>query len=92
MPISVGPASSTAPWKPPAPAIASFPPNYNTGAHTGAVIENADFTNVWGLSEEQRYYCCAWGGSLTRETIPGGCAGIPNKLEDADIKPSQPQK
>lgn len=68
------------------------PPNYNTGAHTGAVIENADFTNVWGLSEEQRYYCCAWGGSLTRETIPGGCAGIPNKLEDADIKPSQPQK
>lgn len=56
------------------------PPNYQTGAQTGAVIENADFTNVEDLSEEQRYYCCAWGGMRTRETIPGGCDGIPNKL------------
>jgi uncharacterized protein YjbI with pentapeptide repeats len=56
------------------------PPNYRTGIHTGAVIENADFTNAMQLSEEQRYYCCAWGGSKTRGTIPGGCEGIPNKL------------
>jgi hypothetical protein len=32
------------------------------------------------MSEEQRYYCCAWGGEETRGTIPGGCEGIPNKL------------
>jgi uncharacterized protein YjbI with pentapeptide repeats len=57
------------------------PPNYHTGAQTGAVIENADFTNVQGLSEEQRYYCCAWGGAQTRSTVPGGCEGIPNLLE-----------
>jgi len=56
------------------------PPNYRTGKHTGAVIENADFTDAMQLSEEQRYYCCAWGGSTTRGTIPGGCEGIPNKL------------
>ncbi|MEX0270103.1 pentapeptide repeat-containing protein [Leptolyngbyaceae cyanobacterium UHCC 1019] len=56
------------------------PPNYRTGKHTGAVIENADFTDAMQLSEEQRYYCCAWGGSKTRGTIPGGCEGIPNKL------------
>jgi uncharacterized protein YjbI with pentapeptide repeats len=55
-------------------------PNYKTGAHTGAVIENADFSNVERMSEEQRYYCCAWGGSKTRATIPGGCEGIPNLL------------
>ncbi len=55
-------------------------PNYVTGEHTGAVIENADFTDVHRLSDEQRYYCCAWGGSKTRSTIPGGCEGIPNKL------------
>lgn len=55
-------------------------PNYKTGAFTGAVIENADFTRVQRLSEEQRYYCCAWGGSKTRKTIPGGCEGIPNLL------------
>lgn len=56
------------------------PPNYTTGAQTGAVIENADLTGVHGLSAEQCYYFCAWGGSKTRETIPGGCQGIPNKL------------
>jgi uncharacterized protein YjbI with pentapeptide repeats len=56
------------------------PPNYRTGKHTGAVIENADFTDTLQLSEEQRYYCCSWGGSKTRGTIPGGCEGIPNKL------------
>ncbi|MBM0742875.1 pentapeptide repeat-containing protein [Phormidium sp. CLA17] len=56
------------------------PPNYRTGKHTGAVVENADFTDAMQLSGEQRYYCCAWGGSKTRDTIPGGCEGIPNKL------------
>jgi uncharacterized protein YjbI with pentapeptide repeats len=57
-------------------------PNYQTGAYTGAVIEGADFTDVLRLSDEQRYYCCAWGGSNTRKTIPGGCEGIPNRLEE----------
>ncbi|UJB69609.1 pentapeptide repeat-containing protein [Acaryochloris sp. 'Moss Beach'] len=59
------------------------PPNFQTGAQTGAVIENADFSKAEGLSEEQRYYCCAWGGKKTRATIPGGCEGIPNKLESS---------
>ncbi len=56
------------------------PPDYRTGAHTGAVVENADFTNVEDMSEEQRHYICAWGGSSTRATVPGGCGDIPNKL------------
>ena len=55
-------------------------PNYKTGEFTGAVVENANFTSVEDLSEEQRYYCCAWGGAKTRATVPGGCEGIPNKL------------
>lgn len=55
-------------------------PDYKTGEHTGAVVEGADFTDVVEMSPEQRYYCCAWGGDKTRETIPGGCSGIPNKL------------
>ncbi|MBE9096269.1 pentapeptide repeat-containing protein [Tychonema sp. LEGE 07203] len=54
--------------------------NYETGEYTGAVVERADFTAVKRLSDEQRYYCCAWCGSQSRETIPGGCEGIPNKL------------
>ncbi len=55
-------------------------PNYQTGEHTGAVVERADFTAVKRLSDEQRHYCCSWCGSKSRETIPGGCEGIPNKL------------
>ncbi|NJR57937.1 MAG: pentapeptide repeat-containing protein [Cyanobacteria bacterium CRU_2_1] len=55
-------------------------PNYTTGEFTGAVVEDTNFTGVDRLSEGQRYYCCAWGGSATRETIPGGCEGIPNQL------------
>jgi uncharacterized protein YjbI with pentapeptide repeats/uncharacterized membrane protein len=63
------------------PRSRSQPPNYDTGEHTGTVVENADFTDVKRLSEANRYYCCAWGGEKTRGTIPGGCEGIPNKLE-----------
>ena len=62
------------------PRSRTEPPNYKTGEYTGAVIENADFSNVQRLSDAQRYYCCAWGGLKTRETIPGGCEEIPNKL------------
>ena len=55
-------------------------PNFNTGEFTGAVVEGADLSNVQRLSEPQRQYCCEWGGSKTRGTIPGGCEDIPNRL------------
>jgi uncharacterized protein YjbI with pentapeptide repeats len=55
-------------------------PNYTTGEFTGAVVENADFTNVREMSEVQRKYCCAWCGETARKNIPGGCKGIPNRL------------
>lgn len=63
------------------PRSRTEPPNYATGEYTGAVVEGADFSNVKRLSEEQRRYCCAWGGSATRTTIPGGCDDVPNRLE-----------
>ena len=56
-------------------------PNYQTGEYTGAVVENADFSDVQRMSEPVRYYCCTWGGEQTRATIPGGCEGIASKLE-----------
>jgi uncharacterized protein YjbI with pentapeptide repeats len=55
-------------------------PNFQTGAYTGAVIEDVDLTEVRGLSSELHYYCCAWGGARTRATIPGGCENILNQL------------
>jgi uncharacterized protein YjbI with pentapeptide repeats len=62
------------------PRSRTLPPDYETGEYTGAVVENADFTNVQRMSDVNRHYCCAWGGEKTRSTIPGGCEGIPNQL------------
>lgn len=56
------------------------PPDFKTGEHTGAVIEDVDFSGAKRMSEEQRQYCCRWGGESTRRTIPGGCNRIPNCL------------
>jgi uncharacterized protein YjbI with pentapeptide repeats len=62
------------------PRSRTTPPNYQTGEYTGAVVEDADFSDAQRMSEATRCYCCAWGGEKTRGTIPGGCEGIPNKL------------
>ncbi len=62
------------------PRSRTIRPNYDTGECTGAVVENADFSNVQRMSDANRCYCCTWGGEKTRATIPGGCEGIDNKL------------
>ncbi|MGD1905414.1 MAG: pentapeptide repeat-containing protein [Leptolyngbyaceae cyanobacterium] len=56
------------------------PPDYSTGAYTGAVVEGVNFTGVQRLSESQRQYCCRWSGESARKTIPGGCKNVPNCL------------
>jgi uncharacterized protein YjbI with pentapeptide repeats len=55
-------------------------PNFETGEYTGAVVEEADFSNAIDLSEETRKYICAWCGKKSRKTIPGGCEDVPNRL------------
>jgi uncharacterized protein YjbI with pentapeptide repeats len=55
-------------------------PDYITGEFSGAIVEDIDFTNICRMSQEQREYCCAWSGEASRQTIPGGCKGIPNRL------------
>lgn len=62
------------------PRSITVQPDYETGKHTGIVVERANLSSVKRLSEEQRYYLCAWCGEKSRSTIPGGCEGIPNKL------------
>lgn len=62
------------------PRSRTEPPNYQTGEHTGAVVEDVDFSKVKRLSEANRRYCCEWCGEKSRKTIPGGCEGISNKL------------
>ena len=55
-------------------------PDYETGKYTGVVVEKANLSGIKRMSEEQRYYFCAWCGEKSRSTVPGGCEGIPNKL------------
>jgi uncharacterized protein YjbI with pentapeptide repeats len=62
------------------PRIPGRSPDYITGEFTGAVVEDVDFTNIRGMSESQRQYCCAWCGEAARKTIPGGCRDLPNRL------------
>jgi uncharacterized protein YjbI with pentapeptide repeats len=62
------------------PRIPHQSPDYITGKYSGAVVEDVDFTNVIGMSESQRQYCCAWCGENSRQTIPGGCRDVPNRL------------
>jgi uncharacterized protein YjbI with pentapeptide repeats len=62
------------------PRVPDQSPDYITGEFTGAVVEGIDFTNIQGMSAQQREYCCAWCGEASRQTIPGGCGNIPNRL------------
>lgn len=62
------------------PRSITLEPDYETGKHTGLVIEKANLSGLKRFSEEQRCYLCAWCGEKSRATIPGGCEGIPNKL------------
>lgn len=52
-----------------------------TGAGSGAVVENANFSGAHLLEAQARYYLAAWSGSRSRPTLPGGCKGVPNQLE-----------
>ncbi|MFM7635124.1 MAG: pentapeptide repeat-containing protein [Cyanobacteriota bacterium] len=63
------------------PAWPGTRPDLASGAHTGAIVENSDFTEVRQLSPEARAYCAAWSGKRSRRTIPGGTKGLPNQLE-----------
>ncbi len=62
-------------------------PDYITGAFSGAIVEDADFTDIQHLSQEQREYLCIWCGEKSRQTIPGGCQGIPSQLGSIEQSP-----
>jgi hypothetical protein len=64
------------------PAWPGTRPDPKSGAHTGAIVENTDFSDVLYLSAEARAYCAAWSGKRSRRTIPGGSKGLPNMLEN----------
>ncbi|MFN9659819.1 MAG: pentapeptide repeat-containing protein [Cyanobacteriota bacterium] len=62
------------------PRQASNPMDLTTGAGTGAVVENSNFSGVRLLDPHTHHYLAAWSGPRSRATLPGGCQGIPSQL------------
>jgi uncharacterized protein YjbI with pentapeptide repeats len=58
-------------------------PDPASGFGTGAVVENVNLTAVRQLDSANRTYLAAWSGSRSRQTLPGGCKGLPSRLERA---------
>jgi uncharacterized protein YjbI with pentapeptide repeats len=58
-----------------------------SGASSGAVVENANFSGVQRLDASTHQYLAAWSGPRSRATIPGGCKGIPSQLESRSRRP-----
>jgi uncharacterized protein YjbI with pentapeptide repeats len=63
------------------PADPDQPPDHGTGAGTGAVVENANLSDLIQLGPEARFYLASWSGQRSRQTLPGGCKGIANRLD-----------
>ncbi len=57
------------------------PPDPGSGVGTGALVENANLTGLRQLDPANRTYLAAWSGPRSRQTLPGGCKGLPNRLE-----------
>jgi hypothetical protein len=70
-----GDALVATPWR------AQESPDPDTGVGTGALVENVNLTGVRQLDPGNRAYLAAWSGHRSRQTLPGGCKGLPNRLE-----------
>jgi uncharacterized protein YjbI with pentapeptide repeats len=57
------------------------PADPSGGSGTGAIVENANLTAIRHLDPDNRRYLAAWSGLRSRQTLPGGCKGLPNRLE-----------
>ncbi len=56
------------------------PPDHLSGAGTGALVENVNLSGVRQLDPDNRAYLAAWCGVRSRQTLPGGVKGLPNRL------------
>jgi uncharacterized protein YjbI with pentapeptide repeats len=56
------------------------PADHLSGAGTGAQVENINLSGVRHLDPASRTYLAAWSGVRSRQTIPGGCKGLPSRL------------
>ncbi|MCT0207647.1 pentapeptide repeat-containing protein [Synechococcus sp. CS-1332] len=62
------------------PHQAQQSPDHIGGAGTGALVENVNLSGVRQLDPDNRAYLAAWCGVRSRQTLPGGVKGLPNRL------------
>jgi uncharacterized protein YjbI with pentapeptide repeats len=62
------------------PARPDEPADLESGAGSGAIVENANLSGLGPLAPDTRFYLASWGGQRTRQTLEGTSKAIPNKL------------
>jgi uncharacterized protein YjbI with pentapeptide repeats len=62
------------------PHQAQIEPDHTEGIGTGARVENVNLSGVRQLDPGNRAYLAAWCGVRSRQTLPGGVKGLPNRL------------
>ena len=55
--------------------------DHTSGEGTGAVVENANFSGVRQLEAPTHHYLASWCGQRSRQSLPGNCRGIVNRLD-----------
>jgi hypothetical protein len=63
------------------PSQPGQPPDLQTGAGSGAIVENVNLTGVRQLDPQTHFYLASWSGPRSRATLPGGVKGIASQLE-----------
>jgi hypothetical protein len=63
------------------PSQPGQPPDLQTGAASGAIVENVNLTGVRQLDPQNHFYLASWSGPRSRATLPGGVKGIASQLE-----------
>jgi hypothetical protein len=63
------------------PSQPGQPPDLQTGAASGAIVENVNLTGVRQLDPQTHFYLASWSGPRSRATLPGGVKGIASQLE-----------
>ncbi|MGB5241627.1 MAG: pentapeptide repeat-containing protein, partial [Prochlorococcaceae cyanobacterium] len=63
------------------PADPRTVPDFESGAGTGAIVENANLSDLRQLDAATRLYLASWGGSRSRQSLSGSLKAIPSKLE-----------
>ena len=55
--------------------------DHASGESTGAIVENANFSGVRQLEGPAHHYLASWSGQRSRQSLPGSCRGIVNRLD-----------